>query len=232
MPDPIAEWRSRRGVASVPGMALEARVRQLLEGGDRNEAVTAVIGALGPAILRYLRSILLVEDDAADAFSQWAEHVWLGLPAFRFDASLKTWGYRLAWNAAQNLRNEAWRRHGQRLVTGQASQLAESIRTRSAAVAERQRQALEELRAALDDAERSLLTLRLDQELSWEEVSEVMAQEGQVAEPATLMKRFERIKAKLGRMARERGLLEDGPELVGEEAPRPGTGPAAPRHRP
>lgn len=196
-------------------MALETRVQQLLEAGDQRGAASAVIEALGPAILRYLRSMLREEDDAADAFSQWAENVWQGLPGFRFGASLKTWGYRLAWNAAQNLRNEAWRRHGQRLATGQASRLAESLRTRSVVVVERQRQALDALRAALDEEERCLLVLRLDQELSWDEVAAVLADAGTPAAPAALMKRFERIKTKLGKLARDRGLLGDEPPKGG-----------------
>lgn len=221
MPDLRASWRAHRCVASFTGMTLDARVRQLVEEGDLNAAAGVVIEALGPPILRYLRSMLREEDDAGDAFSQWAENVWHGLTTFRFGASLKTWCYRLAWNAGQNLRNEAWRRHGQRLASGQASQLAESIRTRSAVVVEAQRQALDELRAALDDSERSLLTLRIDQQLSWDEVSEVMTQGGQQVEPATLMKRFERVKAKLGRLARQRGLLEEPPSRDGV-APPPG----------
>ena len=49
--------------------------------------------------------------------------------------------------------------------------------------------------------------LRIDQQLSWSEVAEVMAAEGTTVDPATLMKRFERIKARLGELARERGLL-------------------------
>ena len=197
-------------MASVMPM-LEARARALLEAGDERGAAAAVIEVLGPAILRYLRALLLVEDDASDAFSQWAENVWRGLPTFRFDASLKTWGYRLALNAARNLRNEAWRRRGERLLTGQASLLAESIRSRSVAAQEQQERALDELRAALDDEDRSLLALRVDHQLTWDEVSEVLAWEGRPVAPAALMKRFERIKARLGRLARQRGLLGDLP---------------------
>ena len=189
-------------------MELDQRVRERRAAGDADGAATAVIEALGPSILRYLRSMLRVEEDAADAFSQWSENVWTGLPSFRGESSLKTWGYRLAWNAAQNLRNEAWRRRGQRLATGQASALAISIRTRSVVVVEQQRQALDELRATLSEEDRSLLVLRLDQQLSWNEVAEVLADEGKRIEPAALMKRFERIKARLGVLARERGLLE------------------------
>jgi len=186
---------------------LDRLVRERLATDGPDGAATALIETLGPALLRYLRSMLRVEEDAADAFSQWSENVWTGLPSFRGESSLKTWGYRLAWNAAQNLRNEAWRKRGQRLATGQASALAMSIQTKSVVVVERQRQALEELRAALSEEDRSLLVLRLDQQLSWNEVAEVLAAEGKRIEPATLMKRFERVKARLGELARERGLL-------------------------
>jgi RNA polymerase sigma-70 factor (ECF subfamily) len=186
----------------------EPRVRELLAAGDPGGAATALIEGLGPAILRYLRSMLRVEADAADAFSQWSENVWTGLPSFRGESSLKTWSYRLAWNVAQNLRNEAWRRRGQRLETGQASVLAQTIRTRSVVVVERQRLLLEELRAELSDEDRSLLALRIDQELSWNEVAEVMAREGEPIEAPTLMKRFERIKARLAELARARGLID------------------------
>ena len=188
-------------------MELDQLVRERLVAGDADGAATAMIEALGPAILRYLRSMLRVEEDAADAFSQWSENVWTGLASFRGEASLKTWGYRLAWNAAQNLRNQAWHRRGQRLATGQASALAQSIRTRSAVVVERQRQALDQLRESLSDQDRSLLVLRLDQQLSWNEVAEVLAADSRPVDPATLMKRYERIKTRLGELARERGLL-------------------------
>ncbi len=190
-------------------MNLDGDVKGLMATGDDGAAATLVVETLGPAILRYLRSMLRVEEDAADAFSQWAENVWRGLEAFRFESSLKTWAYRLAWNVATNLRNEAWRKHGERLRTGMASALAESIRTRSALVVERQRQALDELRAALPDEDRSLLVLRLDQGLSWNEVADVLAGEGTPIDAGTLMKRFERIKTKLGKLAKERGLLSE-----------------------
>jgi len=187
---------------------LKQLVRERLDAGDASGAATLLIEALGPAILRYLRSLLRSEEDAADGFSQWCENVWAGLPAFRGESSLKTWAYRLAWNAAQNSRDQAWRRRVQGLRTGQASALAESIRTKSVVVHERQRRALDELRATLSDEDRSLLTLRVDQELEWTEVAEVMAASGAPVAPAALMKRFERLKAKLGQMARDRGLLD------------------------
>jgi RNA polymerase sigma-70 factor (ECF subfamily) len=187
---------------------IEQRVRVLLAADDRPGAATAAIQELGPPVLRYLRSLLRDEDDASDAFSIFAENVWRGLPTWRGEGSLKAWCFRLAWNAATNLRNEAWRRRGRRFFTGEASALAQEIRTRSHVKVERQRQALDKLRESLEVEEVSLLTLRVDQKLSWAEIAEVFSADGERVEPAALMKRFERLKGRLARMAKDQGLIE------------------------
>ncbi len=187
---------------------IEVRVRASLDEGDGPGAATAAIQELGPPVLRYLRSLLRDEDDAGDAFSIFAENVWRGLPSWRGDGSLKAWCFRLAWNAATNLRNEAWRRRGRRFFSGEASALAEEVRTRSHVKVERQRQALDTLRESLEVEEVSLLALRIDQKLSWAEIAEVVSADGERVEPAALMKRFERLKGRLARMAKEQGLIE------------------------
>jgi RNA polymerase sigma-70 factor (ECF subfamily) len=187
---------------------VEARIRDLLAADDRPAAATAAIQEFGPPVLRYLRSLLRDEDDASDAFSVFAENVWRGLPTWRGEGSLKSWAFRLAWNGAMNLKNEAWRRRGRRFFSGEASALAEEIRTRSHVKVERQRNALDKLRESLDVEEISLLTLRIDQKLSWAEIADVTATDGERIEPAALMKRFERLKGRLAKMAKEQGLLE------------------------
>lgn len=187
---------------------IEDRVRALLAAEDRPGAATAAIQEYGPPVLRYLRSLLRDEDDASDAFSIFAENVWRGLPTWRGEGSLKAWCFRLAWNAATNLRNEAWRRRGRRFFTGEASALVEEIRTRSHLKVERQRQALDKLRESLEAEEVSLLTLRVDQKLSWAEIADVVSAYGERVEPAALMKRFERLKGRLARMAKDQGLIE------------------------
>ncbi len=189
-------------------MDVDAQIRALLDGGDQPAAATAAIQEYGPAVLRYLRSLLRDEDDANDAFSVFAENVWRGLPGWRGDGSLRSWCFRLAWNAAINLRNEAWRRRGRRFHTGEASALAEEIRTRSALKVERQRQALDRLRESLDVEDVSLLALRVDQKLSWAEIADVIAESGERVEATALMKRFERLKARLAKMAKDQGLID------------------------
>ena len=101
------------------------------------------------------------------------------------------------------VRDDAWRRLGRRLDTGEASRIAEDVRTRTGLRYERQRAELETLRLLLSDEDQTLLVLRLDQELSWEEVAEVLALDGEPVEPATLRKRFARIKERLAEIIRE-----------------------------
>jgi RNA polymerase sigma-70 factor, ECF subfamily len=192
----------------MPGPTVEMQVRELTAAGDLAGAATVAIRGLGPQVLRYLRSLLRDEDAAVDAFSQFAEHLWRGLPSFRAQSSLRTWAFRLAHNAALNQLDDAWRRHGRRLATGEASRLAADVRTGTVVRVERQRRALDELRETLSPDERSLLALRVDQGLAWNEIAEVLSGDGTVIEPATLTKRFERLKERLGKLARERGLVE------------------------
>ncbi len=187
---------------------VEARVRELLHARDLRAAASAAIEGLGPRVLAYLRSILRDDADASEAFSRFAEDLWRGIGGFRGEAAFKTWAFKLAWCAAMHVRSDSFRRLGRRLDTSEASRLADEIRTRSVVRDERRRQGLERLRERLDPEEQTLLYLRLDQELEWAEVAEVLSPEGTRLSPATLRKRFERLKAELGRLARAEGLVD------------------------
>jgi RNA polymerase sigma-70 factor (ECF subfamily) len=186
--------------------SVDGRVRALLHAGAHADAATEAIRALGPAALRYVRSVLRVEADANDAFSYWAESVWTGLPGFRGDASLRTWSLRLAYHAALAVRDRAWRRRVRRFATGEASRLAETLRTASAVRVERQRRRLDAVVGRLSPDEQTLLSLRVDQGLSWEEIADVLWTDTRRVDPRTLAKRYERLKARLAaRLSRDDG---------------------------
>jgi RNA polymerase sigma-70 factor (ECF subfamily) len=191
-------------------VTLDEEVRALLDGGDARAAATAALRRLAPDLLRFLRSVLRDEALAGEAFSLAAEHLWRGLPAFEWRATLRTWALRLALNAAAHVRDDAWRRKGRPFQTGEASALAVELSTKTVVRDERQRQALLALRDELTPAEQTLLALRLDQALEWSEIASILAEGEEAASPATLMKRFERLKERLGRLARERGILGHG----------------------
>jgi RNA polymerase sigma-70 factor (ECF subfamily) len=186
-------------------MGIEERVTALLAAGDHRGAATETIRGYGPRVLGYLHRLLRSDTDAADAFSLFAEQVWRGIPGFQGRSSVKTWAFKAAWSAAMRIREDGWRRLGERLASADASKLADEVRTQTVVRVERQRQELELLRGELSDEDQTLLVLRLDQELSWDEVAQVLSQAGAPVEPATARKRYERIKARLAVLVRERG---------------------------
>ncbi len=189
-------------------MSVEEKVQELLAAGDLRGAATEAIQGLGPKVLGYLRSILRDDNDAADAFSCFAEDLWRGIGGYRGEAAFKTWAYKLAWCAAMHVRSDTYRRLGRRLETGEASGLAADVRTKSVVRDEVQRRGLDRLRATLSPEEQTLLFLRLDQQLGWNDVADVLSATGTPVEPATVRKRYERLKTDLARLVKEQGLAE------------------------
>ena len=190
------------------GMSVDALVAALLAERDYRGATEAVMREYGPGIRGLLLTIFRRNPDAAeDAFSLFAENLWKHLADFRGEASVRTWVYCVARNAAISVTRDGWRRLGQRLETLEAERLAEEVRTRSALRLERQSSALSALRDALDLDEQTLLTLRLDERLPWSEIAQIMSSGGEPIDPATVRKRFERLKAKLAELARRQGLI-------------------------
>lgn len=187
-------------------MDVEGKVDALIASGDLAAAASAAIQGYGPGVFRYV-STLLDGDDAHDAFSLWAEDLWRGLPGFRRECSLRAWGYRLAWHAACRLRRDPYRARGQRLATTAASRLAASVAASNVATGSR-REGLRRVRARLSAEDQTLLSLRVDRELEWEEIVAVLSSEGEAVTAAALRKRFERLKERLKELAREEGLLD------------------------
>src|SRR4051812_17704229 len=101
---------------------LEAAIGRSLESGQLSQAATAVMRGYGPEILGYLAAVLRDDDAAAEAFSRFSEDLWKGLPGFRRQSTMRTWAYRVAWNAAQDTATESFRRRGRRLNTTEMSQ--------------------------------------------------------------------------------------------------------------
>jgi 2-phosphoglycolate phosphatase len=196
----------RRAADARP--SLEERVQALLDAGRSREAATDAIQTLGPQVLAYLTALLKNEGDAREVFSHFAEDLWKGLPGWRGEASLRGWAYRIAWHASVRWVRDPFRQRGQRLETTEASRLAQEVRSSIAENAWREER-MARLRDLLDPEERTLLILRIDRGLSWREVADVLAEDGCPApSEAALRKRFERLKEKLGKAARDEGLIE------------------------
>lgn len=186
---------------------VEPRVFAQLEAGDARQAASVAIQAHGPAVFLYL-SRLLEADDALDVFQQWAEDLWRGLPGFRRECRLRTWAFKLAYHALSRFHREPYQARRQRLPSSAASRLAASVAQSSAMAGAVRREQLRRLEAELEPQERALLHLRHDRELSWDEIAEILsAGDDAPVTAVALRKRYERIKERLGRMAKDAGLL-------------------------
>jgi RNA polymerase sigma-70 factor, ECF subfamily len=189
--------------------ALEAEIARLLEASDLTSAAAAIMRGYGPAILGYLAALAGDEDRADDVFSQFCEDLWRGLPAFRRDASVRTWVYKLAWHAWLRNERDAYRRHAHPLVTEEMSRLAAAVRSTTALhLRTEAKDAVARLREQLAPDEQSLLVLRIDRGLSWSEVASVMSTPEEHLDPQTVAKRFQRVKERLRKLAEDAGLLE------------------------
>lgn len=194
--------------AAGPDDDLSAAVRARLASGDVAAATTLVVQGHGPQILGYLTAMARHEADAHDAFSQFCEDLWRGLPGFMGRSSLRTWCYVLARNALHRQRSRAPQRHGAHLALSQVpelSQLAERLRTATPDFMRSEtRSRFAMLRDRLDPDDRTLLILRVDRRMPWRDIAEVLADPDAALAPAdlarraaALRKRFERLKQSL-----------------------------------
>ncbi|HEX3475478.1 MAG TPA: sigma-70 family RNA polymerase sigma factor [Kofleriaceae bacterium] len=189
---------------------LEKVIADHLAAGDLQAAATAALHGLGPQILGYLAATLRDDDAAFEVFGQFSEELWKSIARFRGESSFKTWAYKLVMHAISRYRRDGFRRRGQALASDEISAIAEQVRSQTPPF---QRTEIKDrfagLRASLDPDEQTLLFLRVDQDLSWNDVAAVIAAQGEPVDVAALRKRFERAKLKLRKLAEQAGLLDD-----------------------
>ena len=197
---------------------LEAEVRRLCEAGELHAAAEHAVTGYGPELLGFLHGALGNEADAHDVFSQTTEDLWSGLPRFEWRSSLRTWLYVLGRHAAARHRRSPHRRRDRQVPLSAAEEVAERVRTRTAAHLRTQvKDGFARLRDALEEEDRMLLILRVDRGLSWDDVARVLG--GELAADddlsratARLRKRFQLLKQELRERAKAAGLVgeDDG----------------------
>ncbi len=189
---------------------LEREVARYLDAGDLAAAATSALQRLGPQILGYLGAVLRDDDAAYDVFGSFCEQLWKSIGTFRGDSSFKTWAYKIVMHSVGRHRRDGFRRRAEELGSSEASALAAQIRSSTAPY---RRTAIKDrfakLRESLEPQEQTLLFLRVDQGLSWNDIAAVMAEEGEPVEVAALRKRFERAKTRLRKLAADEGMLDD-----------------------
>jgi RNA polymerase sigma-70 factor (ECF subfamily) len=198
--------------------ALEADIRSHCAQEDWGPAATAGIRGYGPEVLGYLTAMARTETDAAEVFSAFCEDLWKGLPGFRWQSSFRTWAYTLARHALYRLSRDPHRRPGRQVALSQSPEVLEvaaSVRsTTMVHLRTETKNKFAVLRDQLDPDDRTLLILRVDRKLAWNEIARVMSESDDPDESdvkktaAALRKRFERAKERLRKLAAEQNLLE------------------------
>ncbi len=199
---------------SSEAVAIDAELEQTisthLHAGDLGAAATAALQGLGPQILGYLTATLRDDDIAYDVFGQFCEELWKSIGTFRAESSFKTWAYKLVMHAVGRHRRDPYRKRGQALASAEVSAIAVDVRSRTPPFKRTEvKDRITKLRESLEPNDQTLLFLRIDQGLSWNDVAQIMSAEGEPVEAAALRKRLERAKERLRKLAVSDGLLEE-----------------------
>lgn len=191
---------------------LEAVIAGHCAASEYGAAATAAIKGYGPEILGYLLAATHREQETAEIFSEFCENLWRGLPGFRGDASFRTWSYRLAYHALARTAREGIRKRRRQVAMAEVPEveaIIDHVRTRTLPHLRTEIKAeVMRLREQLPEDDRTLLILRVDRRLEWDEIATIVEPELPDAAAlrrlsATLRKRFERVKLKLRDLAKD-----------------------------
>jgi len=184
-------------VGTLAVMDVEAELARLRAEGKLRDVATLAIESYGPDVLGFLAAILRSQVDASDAFAQACENLWRGLPRFEGRSSLKTWFYTVARNAAMRMRSSAVDKG--RVGLSEISEIADKVRSHATQQLSQVRSELAEIRDELPEEDRTLLVLRVDREMSWNDVALVLGEadgsdEDLARAAARLRQRFQVVK--------------------------------------
>lgn len=208
---------------------LEVKARAACEAGHHDLAMGHLVEAYGGELLRFLAVRLGDPDAASEVYSDVVERLWRNLPRFEWRHGARGYCYAIARNCATNYSTAAGRRPDRNLSLSKASASAVAERIRTATMPFLRTEVKDRFRALREQLpleDQTLLTLRLDRELSWRELAVAMSVHGDeeeggdggtmtkpteaelVREAARLRQRFKAAKEKLRTFATREGLLK------------------------
>jgi RNA polymerase sigma-70 factor (ECF subfamily) len=206
-------------MSNVDNADAEAEIRSRWDAGDLEGAATCALHCYGSEVFSYLMAITRNEPEASDVYADFCEAMWRGLPDFRWQCSFRTWAYVLARHALSRRCRDPFRDAGRAIPLSRASEvfkIADSVRSKTLRFLRTEvKDQVAVLRERLDPEDRSLIILRINRRLSWDEIARIMYEEE--AEPSTeqlrrkaaaMRKQFQRAKERLRRLVEQEQLLE------------------------
>lgn len=192
----------------------EVDIRDAWDRGEFDRAMELLLVRFGPQLFGYLSAITPRGQDR-EVFSILAEDLWRSLPRFEWRCTVRAWSFKLARNARARFLIDHSRRSRTEVLVGPAWLSALVQQTRSPTPPHLRtdvKDRFRDLRSQLDADEQTLLMLRIDRGMSWQELAvaldEVRDGESDGAASARLRQRFVVVKNKLRAIARRAGLLE------------------------
>jgi RNA polymerase sigma-70 factor (ECF subfamily) len=187
-------------------------VRALADAGDHNGAAALAVSELGDEVYAYVLSRSRDDDEAGDVFSQACADLLTSMPTFQFRCTIRTWFYRLARSAGARHRATAANRSDRRIALSQISEAIDQVRTRTHLHMRSEiKDGFRKLREQLDPHDQQLLMLRIDRDLAWNEIAEIVEDIDDpdlISRAATRLRQdFQKLKDRLREMAIADGLI-------------------------
>jgi RNA polymerase sigma-70 factor, ECF subfamily len=197
----------------------ESQIREKCAAGSIDHAATLILENHGREVMLFLLNRTDDQQLASDAFAQFAEDLWRGLPAFEFRCSVRSWVFTLAHHALARMGRERARdqkRYVHAFAPSQTFDLAERLRSETLPYLRSDVQdGVARLRKRLSDDDQVMVELRVARGFSWKEVARITlgVERDELSaverEAARLRKRFELVKRQLRSWAESEGLLPD-----------------------
>jgi RNA polymerase sigma-70 factor (ECF subfamily) len=181
----------------------EAPIRAACEAKDWDRAATLGLARYGGELMSFLYALLRSASDADDVYGGVCENLWRAMPTFRWDCAFRTYAYTIARHAwLKHVRDPRNRTPAAALSSPAAQAAVAQARTQTASYLRTEtKDKIAELRAQLDPEDQTLLILRVNRQLAWRDIAEIMGDDNDAAavtrRAATLRKRFERLKEEL-----------------------------------
>ena len=151
----------------------DSDILTLFREGERDRAFNSLVRKYSERLYWQIRNMVQVHEDADDVLQNTWIKVWDALDTFRGDAQLYTWLYRIATNESISFLKKA-RLKAALSLTGHEQSLGNRLRADDYFSGDKLQLALQQAIAKLPPKQKAVFTLRYFQELSYEEISEIM----------------------------------------------------------
>ncbi len=214
--DVVPETQRELESAAVRPRRLPDRADVTLE---PESCTRALLTEHGAEVFSFLRAVCGSEHEAREVFREFTDEVFRALPRSHDAITPRIWAYRLAERARR--RKELSQRPTATRVSPNRvpnfDQLVGAMKTSPPLrAADERREKIKRLRVLLAPADRALLVLRVDRQVSWSDLAWVVNSEAEFSDSARLewlgkeaRKEFQRVKARLRLLAAAEGLLPE-----------------------